>query len=305
VRTSRWNKTIYDPHVNILRVTTETMAAILGGADTITSAPFDECYKDPENPSRRLARNTQLVLKHEAFLGRVADPTGGSYYLEALTGQLARASWTLFQQIEEHGGYTRTQAGGFIARSLERSLAARESAVARRRRVFVGTNQFADPAESALDRIDEDRSFALRRGASAFEQLRLLTEWRVAEGLKRPRVLLAEFGDPRTRAARSNFALNFFACAGFEIISRRFRKPGDIAGESADLIVLCSSDPEYFGLAAQLMPNLKTPGAPVIVAGNPENADALQNIGIADFIHVRSNPLEFLEKWQKKLGLRS
>ncbi len=97
--TSRWNKTIYDPHVNILRATTETMAAVLGGADSVTVAPFDASYKQPDDASRRLARNVQLLLKHEAWLGRVADAGGGSYYLEAITDQLAREAWKKMQEI--------------------------------------------------------------------------------------------------------------------------------------------------------------------------------------------------------------
>ncbi len=92
-RTSKWNKTVYDPHVNILRATTEAMAAVLGGADAVTVTPFDACYKAPDEASRRLARNTQLLLKHEAWLGRVADAGGGSYALEAITDFLARESW--------------------------------------------------------------------------------------------------------------------------------------------------------------------------------------------------------------------
>ena len=83
-RTSKWNKSIYDPHVNIFRATTEAMAAVLGGADAVTVTPFDACYKAPDEASRRLARNTQLLLKHEAWLGRVADAGGGSYVLERL-----------------------------------------------------------------------------------------------------------------------------------------------------------------------------------------------------------------------------
>ncbi len=151
-RTSRWNKTVYDPHVNILRATTEAMAAVLGGADSVTVAPFDACYKAPDEASRRLARNTQLLLKHEAWLGRVADAGGGSYSLETITDFLAREGWKLFQEIEARGGFRKAQAEGVIAQTLERSLAAREKAVASRRRVFVGTNQFANPAERALDR---------------------------------------------------------------------------------------------------------------------------------------------------------
>jgi methylmalonyl-CoA mutase len=165
-RTSRWNKTVYDPHVNILRATTEAMAAVLGGADAVTVAPFDACYKQPDEASRRLARNTQLLLKHEAWMGRVADAGGGSYFIEALTDFLAREGWKRMQEIEARGGYRKAQAEGLIARTLGRSMAAREKAVALRRRVLVGTNQFANPAERALGRVEAARMSETRRGAN-------------------------------------------------------------------------------------------------------------------------------------------
>jgi methylmalonyl-CoA mutase len=308
-RTLHWNKTVYDPHVNILRDTTEAMAAVLGGADAITVAPFDACYKAPDEASRRLARDTQLLLKHEAWLVRVADAGGGSYAIETITDFLAREGWRVMQEIEARGGFRKAQAEGMIAQALERSLAAREQAVALRKRVLVGTNQYANPAERALDRIDhragERRMHADLRGARAYEELRLRTERHAAGGGKTPRVLLAEIGDVKMRAARSNFARNFFACAGFEMQTRRFKKAEEIAAADADLIVLCSADAEYAALVPALLTQLRALGreTPVIVAGNPENTEELRAAGIADFVHVRSLPLEFLTKWQNKLLL--
>jgi methylmalonyl-CoA mutase len=302
-RTSKWNKTLYDPHVNILRTTTEAMAAVLGGADAVTVTPFDACYKAPDEASRRLARNTQLLLKHEAWLGRVADTGGGSYALETITDFLAREGWRVMQEIEARGGFRKAQAEGMIAQSLERSLAAREQAIASRRRALVGTNQYANPAERALGRIDEQRMQTDLRGARIYEELRLRTERHAAAGGKTPRVLLAEIGDLKMRAARANFAANFFACAGFAIQTRRFKKTEEIAAADVNLIVLCGADAEYAALAGELMPKLKALGreTPVMVAGNPENAEELRAMGIADFVHVRSHPVEFLTKWQERL----
>lgn len=96
-------------HWNLLRATTQTMSAILGGADSICIAPFaiaplPESAQQDE-AARRLARNTQLLLKQEAFFARVADPGGGAYYLEALTGSIAAAAWKIMQSIEARGGY--------------------------------------------------------------------------------------------------------------------------------------------------------------------------------------------------------
>jgi methylmalonyl-CoA mutase len=306
-RASRWNKTVYDPHVNILRATTEAIAAVLGGADSVTVAPFDACYKQPDEASRRLARNTQLLLKHEAWMGRVADAGGGSYFIETLTDFLAHEGWKRMQEIEARGGYRKAQAEGLIAQMLGRSMAAREMAIALRRRVLVGTNQFANPAERALGRVEAARMSETKREAQPYEELRMRTERHAALTGLTPRVLLAEVGDVKMRTARSNFAANFFACAGFETVTRRFRKGAEIAVAEGDLIVLCSANAEYAAITAELMAKLKELGrtTPVIVAGTPEDAEGLAATGVADFVHVRSNPMEVLTKWQERMGIKS
>jgi methylmalonyl-CoA mutase len=307
-RTSRWNETIYDPHVNILRATTEAISAVFGSADSITVAPFDECYKAPDEASRRLARNTQILLKQEALLSRVADPGAGSYCLEIITDFIAREGWKRMQEIESAGGYSKAQ--GLIAQTLERSLAAKEKDVVSRRRIFTGTNQQANLSEKALDRIDPARIDPARlegaqRGAWIYEQLRLRTERHAARTGSTPRVLLAEIGDVKMRSARSNFAANFFGCAGFEVVTQRFDSVSDIAAVAADLVVLCSSDAEYPGLATELIAKLKTLGrdCPVLIAGYPDSAEQLVAAGVADFIHIRCNPIEVLTKWQRRLGI--
>jgi len=304
-RTSRWSKTIYDPHVNILRATTEAMAAVLGGADSVTVAPFDQCYRPSDEASRRLARNTQLLLKHEASLGRVADAAGGSYYVETITDFLAREGWKRMQQIEARGGYRKTLTSEEISKALEEKLAAKENAAVLRRRVLIGTNQFANPAERALKRVEEERVNEIKRGARAYERLRLRSERYEAAGGKLPRVVLAEIGDAKMRAARSAFAANFFACAGFAVATMRCKKAEELAEAEGELIVLCSSDGEYAPLVAELMPRLKALGreTPVVAAGNPADAEQLAAAGIADFINVRSNPIEVLTKWQERLGI--
>jgi methylmalonyl-CoA mutase len=305
-RTSRWNETIYDPHVNILRGTTEAMSAILGGADSISVAPFDECYKTPDEASRRLARNTLIILKQEALLSRVADPGAGSYCLEVITDFIAREGWRSMQGIEAAGGYRKAQADGLIAQALKRSMAAREEAVVSRRRIFTGTNQHANFSEKALDRIDLSHLSNKPRGAQIYEQLRLRTERHAAKTGKSPRVLLARIGDPKMRSARSNYAANFFGCAGFALVTQRFSSADGIAASNADLIVLCSSDPEYLALATEVISKLKALGreTPVIVAGYPDSAEQLQAAGVADFVHMRSNPIELLAKWQRRLGIK-
>lgn len=145
--TARRNKTAIDPHVNMLRATTEALAADIGGADSISVAPFDEPLGAPDDFSRRIARNVQIILQDEAQLKRLIDPAGGSYAVESLTDELARAAWKLFQEIEAQGGMAAALENGFVQSSVAAVAAKRAAALAKRRDVLVGVNQFANPAE--------------------------------------------------------------------------------------------------------------------------------------------------------------
>jgi methylmalonyl-CoA mutase len=119
--------------------------------------------------------------------------------------------------------------------------------------------------------------------------------------------LLAEIGDVKMRSARSHFASNFFACAGFDIATQQFSSVHEIARSKADLIVLCSSDQEYLELATKVAAGLKALGrtTPLIVAGNPDSAEQLLAAGVAGFIHIRSNPIEVLTSWQQQLRVEA
>ena len=103
-----------DPWVNVLRSTLAAFGASLGGADAITVLPYDSVAGLPERFSRRLARNTQILLADESNVGRVTDPGGGSWYLESLTDQLASAAWARFQEVERAGGAVRALADGLL-----------------------------------------------------------------------------------------------------------------------------------------------------------------------------------------------
>jgi methylmalonyl-CoA mutase len=305
VRTSRWDQTIYDPHVNILRATTEAISAVLGCADSIQVAAFDDCYKQPDKNSRRLARNTQLILKREAHLSQVADPVGGSYLIEFLTNSIATKAWKLFQDLEAAGGYRKALAEGVLDSVLERREQARKQSFDYRRLVLTGTNRFANPAEKALDRVDNAPAETADRVARGFEELRLRTERAAVEG-KSLQILLAEIGDAKMRTARSQFAADFLACAGLSAQVTWFDNVEQIAGSEADLIVLCSSDAEYLPIAERLMPLVKFARKTcVFVAGNPVTVEQLKALGIAEFIHLRSNARDVLSRIQKLTGIEA
>ncbi len=285
VRTAASNKTLYDPYVNLLRVTTEALSAIVGGCDSLTIMP---CRFDPH-----LAENVHHILREECRLDAVSDPGAGSYYVEALTDAIAREAWSLFQQIEAAGGFEAWQASGALDAALAASRGAKEKAVAARRRVLVGTNNYPNLQERALEAAAD--MGAGWRLASVIERIRLRTERHAAATGRTPRVLLLESGDLKMRKARSAFCLNFFGCAGFDAMASETL-------QDADLVVLCSSDAEYLPLAQAVCAQVRVP---VIVAGNPkEQVESLRAAGVADFVHVLSNAVDTLTRWQDRLGIK-
>lgn len=122
--TTSWRTlTSQDPLTNLLRATTQVFAAALGGADAITCRPFDAALGLPSDQGRRLARNTQTILSEEAHVGRVADPAGGSHYVEQLTDQLARAAWEHFRELERAGGMAACLLDGTVRAQVDASWA--------------------------------------------------------------------------------------------------------------------------------------------------------------------------------------
>lgn len=143
---SPWAQTRYAPHNNLLRGTTEAMAAMIGGCDSFSISPYD-ALSGASDEGYRLARNTMLILKHEAFLDRVVDPAGGAYYLEALTDQLARAGWKSFQALEARGGLAEAVRSGWWQGEIAATRARLDEAVATGKRALIGVNQYPDADE--------------------------------------------------------------------------------------------------------------------------------------------------------------
>jgi len=315
--TSLWNKSIYDPYVNMLRSTTEAMSAAIGACNSMTVNPFDATYKKSDEFSERIARNTQLILKSESYLDKVVDPAAGSYYIENLTDSIADAAWSVFLDIEEKGGFIEAAKAGMIKEEIEKVCEKRDMDIAFRKQVILGTNQYPNQNENMLDQIrphtDPSQLGALKqyRGAQAFEALRLSTEAYEKDGNKRPSVFLFTYGNLAMRKARAAFAANFFASSGFSIVDTPgfcTIEEGVIAAlqSKAEIVVFCSSDDEYTAIAAAACDQLKASGngLRIIVAGNPVNSiDELKKAGVDDFIHMRSNVLETIAKYQHLLGI--
>jgi methylmalonyl-CoA mutase len=312
-----WNKTLYDPYVNMLRTTTESMSAILGGVDSLSVLPFNEVFDTPDEFSERIARNQQLVLKNESFFDKVADPAAGSYYIETLTTKLIDKAWELFLQVDEKGGYLEAFKQGFIQQKVHGEADKKNRNIALRKMSLLGTNQYPNTTEhldrsfvKSLEKTSSESSVELLvpyRGAEAFEEIRLKTD-AYAENNKRPVVWMFTYGNLAMRRARSQFAGNFFGVAGFEITDN----PGFATVEEGikaarkakpDIVVICSSDEEYADIALPVYKALKNETI-VVLAGYPQDlADKFREEGLNRFIHVRSHVLDELRNYQQMLGI--
>ncbi len=315
--TSEWNKTVYDPYVNMLRTQTESMSAILGGTNSLTVEPFDIVFRHPDEFSERIARNQQLILKEEAYFDKVADPSAGSYYIENLTNLIADNAWKLFLGIEETGGFLTCLKSGVIQKKLSGSADKRKKDIATRKTILLGTNQYPNTGESVSHTVDANRAFrkkseekdilidpiTLFRGSEEYDKLRMSVD----KASKRPPVFLLSIGNPVMRKARAQFSTNFFGCAGYHIIDNmEFNNIEDgiksAIASKADIVVICSSDDEYSLYAPDIHTNLKDK-AIVVIAGNPASIEELKSKGLELFIHMKSDVTETLKYINARLGI--
>ena len=295
-----------DPHGNIVRGTIAALAAAVGGADAVTVLPFSATLGIPDAFSRRVARNTQLILIEEANLHRVADPAAGSGAIEALTDQLCRVAWDLFQGIERAGGAAAALEAGLIQNEVARVRAEREANVARRKDALVGTSEFPHLAEDKVPVLgtprlsiinSDDAALPRHRVADAFERLRDHSDDYLARHGTRPKVFLACLGRAADFNASASFAKSLFEAGGIEAVegnddnlAKRFTDSG------AKLACLCSSDKGYAREAADAAKALAAAGAKhIYLAGKPgAHRAALESAGIGSFLHQGCDTLQVL-----------
>lgn len=172
-KTTEFNQTYFDPYVNMLRTTTEAFSAIVGGADSIHTNPFDESFNHSDNFSRRIARNTQIILKEESHLDQVIDPAGGSFFVEILTDDIAKASWKLFQTIEDKGGMLKSIQSGFVQEEISKVAEAKKKDFAKRKSVLVGTNMYANPKEEMMEIREIDFNAIYKKRVEYIQKYRI------------------------------------------------------------------------------------------------------------------------------------
>lgn len=319
-QTSRFNMTVFDAYVNLLRTQTETMSAVIAGVDEVTVTPFDATYENPTEFAERIARNQQLLLKEESHFDKIVDPAAGSYYIENLTKAIVENAWKEFLSIQEKGGVYQMIVTNQLQDAVAANLKERLSNVAKRKEVLLGSNQFPNFTEKVAKKIKlngkdaccacscenaELKTLPVARAAEEFEQLRLATE----NAKKQPVAFMLTIGNLAMRIARAQFSCNFLACAGYKVVDNNgFKtvKDGIKAAKKAkaDVVVLCSSDDEYATFAPEAFELLKKEEGfnPIyIVAGAPACMEDLQKAGIQNFIHVRSNVLETLKSFNQQL----
>ncbi len=317
--TSDWNKTLYDPHANLLRTTTEAMSAIIGGTNSLTVRPYNAIYADPTAFTERIARNQQLLLKEESHFDKIVDPSSGSYYIENLTNSIAEEAWKLFLEVDEMSGFIGAFKKGFVQNKIKETANNRDMNIATRREVLLGTNQYPNFNEFILKEFEPEVFHAADqsvekpvaetlkpyRGAQAFELLRYKTD-KYALKHSRPQAFMFTYGSLTISRARSQFSSNFFACAGFEVIDNKGFKSVDEGVKAAldsksGIVVICAADDDYPVIAPEIFEKIGDK-AIVVVPGYPKNfVEELKSKGIKHFIHVKSNVLETLREFQKML----
>jgi len=307
-RTSRRTGTVLDPHVNMLRATTQAMSAVMGGVDSLHVAPFDEATDISDEFSRRIARNVQLILSHECHLDQVTDPAGGSWFVEKLTADVAARAWEHFQAVESGGGMLASLAAGRIQEWVAAAADERAVRLATRREVMVGTNQYPDPnpmkSGSAESENSAGAAIPLRRDGVPFEKLRVRIETLGKSNEAAGRVFCACLGDMARYMPRLEFTRRFFRVGGFSVSGDGFGKTVaevvDAArADGARTVVLVGLDDTCSELAGPVAAALKKESDPpvVMLAGSPVDAPEIDEV-----INVKSNVLDVLGRLAGTVG---
>lgn len=171
-QTSGWSLAAQDPYNNVIRTTIEAMSAILGGTQSLHTNSFDEALGLPTDFSARIARNTQLILAEESRITDVADPLGGSYYVESLTDSLYQEAKKILSEIDQLGGMTKAIQQGIPKRRIEESAARRQALIDQKKEVIVGVNKYAPEQEMYVDVLDIDNTAVLHSQVQSLEKIK-------------------------------------------------------------------------------------------------------------------------------------
>ncbi|SEB33819.1 methylmalonyl-CoA mutase [Amycolatopsis tolypomycina] len=290
-----------DPWVNMLRTTVACFGAGVGGADAVTVLPFDAAIGKPDAFSARIARNTHAVLLEESRLAGVADPAGGSWYVEKLTDDLAHAAWAEFTAIEGEGGLVASLASGELAGRLAATWEKRASRIATRRDPLTGVSEFPNLAEKPVVRTPFEATveggLPRHRYAEGFEALRDASDAYLASHGSRPKIFLATLGPVAAHTARAGFAANLFQAGGIEAVNPGATDdlPGAFRASGARIACLCGTDSAYSDSASEVAASL---GAEYVLLAGKGSFD-----GVDGNVFAGCDALEVLNGLHAKLGV--
>jgi methylmalonyl-CoA mutase len=233
-QTSGVSLTEKDPYNNIVRTTLEALAAALGGTQSLHTNSFDEAIALPTDFSARIARNTQLILQEESNITRVVDPLGGSYYVEALTKELADKAWALIQEVEALGGMTKAVESGMPKLKIEEAATAKQARVDRGEEVVVGVNKYRLEKEDAIDFLEVDNAKVRAGQIARIENTRRLRDetkaqaclQAIRDGARAAGNLLALSVD----AARARCTLGEISAAMEDVFGRHVAEVKSVSG---------------------------------------------------------------------------
>jgi methylmalonyl-CoA mutase len=171
-QTSGWSLTAQDVYNNVARTCLEAMAAAHGHTQSLHTNALDEALALPSDFSARIARNTQLFLQQETDTCNVADPWGGSYYVERLTHDLARRSWQHLREVEELGGMTKAIQAGIPKLRIEEAAARTQARIDSDRQTVVGLNKYRPTTPEQIEVLKVDNTAVREAQIASLKKLR-------------------------------------------------------------------------------------------------------------------------------------
>ena len=285
--TSSLTKSNLDSNSNFLRCTSEAMSAILGGVDYLSIEPNHSIKS-----ANRIARNISNLLREESSFGKVNDPSGGSYYIEHLTAQLAKEAWDMFQEIESKGGFQWAVENDFFTNHIQNEFAYKKQKLNSGKRKMVGVNDYGNSDEK-LASTDLPSNFVSL--SSKYEELRRSVEVCVEAGNHRPVIYLMPVGsNAKMINARFTFVTNFFNWAGFEVLKTNNQV------SSKGIAVCCGADEDYTeDLISATLSNYGD-FVMVLAAGKKLEESSSQ---ISGWVNMKSDRLATIENILNEMGI--
>ncbi|MFZ1410303.1 MAG: methylmalonyl-CoA mutase small subunit [Micropruina sp.] len=294
-----------DPWVNLLRGTIATFGAAVGGADSITTLPFDAVVGLPDEFSRRMARNTQLLAGEESNVGRVADPAGGSWYVEDLTAQLAVRAWAQFQSLEATGGMGAALASGAITTALGVTNTDRAKQIATRKQPITGVSMFPLKDEEPLA-VRQRPHPPARSGLAFVRDSEVFEALRDRAAAAKPRIALACLGARRDFGPREQFTSNVLLAGGIDYVESEGGTAAEIVAQVQDagarMVILCSSAKVYAAQANDVAGALKDAGIPTVFMAGRRSEVGADAPNIDGEIFDGMDVVAFLDATLERLG---